>query len=260
MWQSALGQLAAFTTAVRLAPLMGRWLRETLDLEADVYSREWAAALLTFWTESLPRLNGGLRVELAREVLEVFGDTSATGYSAIAPQLGWRFVAAFSKQLRTETAAGEHSSALRELWGYYRCLDALVRAHAATLVDRAVQFWGDSTAASYSCQRMRGSPHVFAVVQAIYLRAWQHDVAISFVWQRRSAPNMQLADAPSKRRDDAGRRFSRALGHREVFAERGEPDPDCFAGDVASLCELYFAEFEDGRCAGVGGHAHRWDS
>ena len=55
-WRTALGELASFTTALRLSRMLGRWLREWSGNGTP--DSVWAAQFLQFYRDALPLVNG----------------------------------------------------------------------------------------------------------------------------------------------------------------------------------------------------------
>ena len=89
--------------------------------------------------------------------------------------------------------------------------------------------------------------------------ACEHGTQLSFVWQPRTAPALQLADALSKRQDTGDWRLSRVFARQQIFAATGRPDIDCFASERARQdCRWYFSAVWDGRCAAVDALAQDW--
>ena len=54
LWRSVAGQLAAFAPAVRLAPLLVRWLRQLASGDLGAEQSSWMQQFLRFWQQQLP--------------------------------------------------------------------------------------------------------------------------------------------------------------------------------------------------------------
>ena len=265
--RSALGMLASFVPALRMARGMGRWLREW-DGEAPP-SAEWAAELLTFFREELPRLNGRPWDLHSTPAVQLCTDASDRQYGALV--LGDPFRASVPFQ----PVESLLSSTVRELrgaqWGLRGLLQQrpqLVRGGVvqvacrpgALLEQQQVRLWLDSQTAVGACAREGTSrAAVWQEVKALLLLAHQHGLALQVVWHPRTAAVAREADALSKRDDPHDWQLSRRLLRQHLLkAGFGVPDLDCFASALASQCSKYFAAVFDGSCAGVDGLAQSW--
>ena len=270
--RSALGLLASCGPGLKLAPLVGRWLRQGAEYEREVSSSDVTA--LGFLVDNLDSLNGcQMRTEapvlelnseaaLARklprssaELLVLACDASDTAFGGFVSGLDqWWMVKDMSRE---EQAAGL-SSTLREIMGFREAMRALAaegRLHGG----RKVQIWTDSQAAYACCVRMRGSGQIFQEVCELHRLAWRTDVQLSFVWVPREHEALRAADSLSKWQDKGDWAFSRTFAAQQLFPSMGEPDIDCLASSWASMCKRYYSAVYDGQCAAVDGLGQRWD-
>lgn len=273
--RSALGLLASFTLALPLAPLLGRWLRLTIES-----ARPFDAAdgrFITFWQQHLHTLNGHtwdsrwknttplIPASLAHQTfptipLRVASDASESAFGAFLPDHpGWAMSLPFTDDQTAAVAANQFSSTTREVEGFVAAYRELQRT--GTLHDRKhVQIWTDSQAAFADCTRMRGTPEVFQAVATLHLLAWQDGVMLEFVWVPRSHQFLQYADHLSKLQDPTDWCFSRTFAHTLIFEPLSTtPDIDCLASHSAHVCNTYFSELFDGHCCAVDGLRQPWD-
>ena len=206
-------------------------------------------------------MNGRLWRMVVQGVLELVIDAGDSGIGTHVPQMpGWRFacsLSALQDDLR-RLGLGANST-VREAWGYCAAFCALYRAYPDKVRAWPLQIWGDSQAAIADCAAMRGDADTFPAVKALHTLAWQRGVRLAFVWHRRSTAWARQADALSKRSDDSDWGLSRSIVESTVFQRVGRPDLDVLANDAMSMCKLYFAEVDHGRCAAVDGMVQRWD-
>lgn len=270
--RSALGLLASCMPALKLAPMLGRWLRLAGDGVRAVDERDTAA--LDFLSSQLERLNGrpmgaatpvlelNAETALARELpasscqrLVLACDASDTAYGGfVAEEQPWRMVV----DMTEADKAAQHSSTLREVKGFVVALEGLVAA-GRLRQGQQVQVWTDSQPAYACCVRMAGRGQVFEQVCALHVQAWKAEVELSFVWVPREHEALQAADALSKWVDQSDWRFSKQLAEQQLFREMGVPDVDCLASAQAHMCEIYYSAMYDGHCVAVDGMAQRWD-
>jgi hypothetical protein len=253
--RSALGLLASFAPALPLTPLLGRWLR--FSAEGDRPVDEADKSFLDFWAQNVHRLNGrGWEHAIAPTIqvnaeafhrapiptsprhLRLVSDASEHAFGAFLPGTdeAWDMSIMFTSDQALAMSQNEFSSTAREVTGFYTALQELHRTGRLAGVNH-VQIWTDSQAAYADCTRMRGVPPVFHAVKCLYLLAWEHGIALEFVWVPRSHETIRYADFLSKRLDPTDWCFSRTFARNLVFdVLHITPDIDCLASSSAHMC------------------------
>lgn len=268
--RTALGLLASCIPALRLAPLLGRWMRLASEQETEAQD----SAAVQFVAANL-RVLDGRSMWPRQQVLEVNAeralkrtcadgsdsalvlacDASDTAFGAfVAGSRAWRMV----QELSGAERRAHLSSTVREIRGFTTALRGLAAA-GVLLPGLVVQIWTDSQAAYASCVRMRGNVSVFREVRALYLVAWEVDVELTFVWVPREHAMLRAADELSKWQDKGDWRLSRAFACQQLFGLMGRPDVDCLASKHAHIVPVYYSAVYDGGCAAVDGMLQPWD-
>lgn len=254
------GQLAGFAPAVRMAPLLARWLQAAS--RGELQTTDWGSEFMQFWAQQLPRSNGKtwLPEQPSAIKLDVWSDASETGYGAHALDGSWELCQPFSLPEQCRMDSGGFSSTEREVRGFLAALCALARSHPGRVKGADVQLWGDSKGAVSDCRRMKGGPTVFPAVLQLYQLAFELQAQLSFVWLPREDERVQAADALSRKPDPSDWRFSRKFAAEQMFNRAGfqHPDIDVFASRQAHVCPVYFSEQYDGISAGVNGLLQSW--
>lgn len=268
--RSALGLLASCIPALRLAPLLGKWLRSAADEHVD--SEDSAA--VQFVAANLRSLNGRAMLQrhavlelnaeqaLQRSVarssagrLVLACDASDSAFGAfVSGSQRWRMV----YELADSEVQAQLSSTVREIRGFAAAVRGLAESGRLRR-GLVVQIWTDSQAAYACCVRMRGNVSVFPEVRALYLAAWAAGVELTFVWVPREHAMLRAADDLSKWQDTSDWMLSRTFARQQLFGLMGYPDIDCLASKHAHMCPVYYSAVYDGECAAVDGMLQPWD-
>ena len=251
---AACGFLASLAPGLRLAALLGRWLRQLVAGEVHARRSE-LRRLLAFAEAHLDQLNGRpwrLDEQPAVQV-QLVTDASDRAVGAHLRGGDWRAELPFTAE------EGEMSSTKREARGVLRGLQELERARPGLLTGKHVQCWTDSQSAACALANLSGGPSVFEEVKAVYELAGRLGAVLSFVWQPREHGDLVLADALSKLQDEGDWALSRTMAEQQLFGRMGRPDIDVFASRRAhQRCVAYYAAQWDGQCAAVDGLAQDW--
>lgn len=201
------GTLFSFAPAVQLAPLyaqalykvmkgLDKWdvLFPTDTVTAALEALHWVSYLLPAWN--------GKTWHCTRGVLLMAGDYSSThGYAAYAPHgelNGQPIVVTLTPAELERIAANSFSSTLGELTAVLKTLEVLAEHHPHLIKGKVLHYEGDNQAAMTILPCMAGNAVNFQVVRAIWERAADLDVGLSFEWKPRTDLHQVHADAWSK--------------------------------------------------------------